>query len=767
MPAAFKLPGSDETWGASVFYEAKQALDPSRLMNDNDGACNANTVRDSLSFCSHQFDIGDLGCIGYTKAGGCIGGDLETKYHDGTCSSDGVSCRFTAAPKLPIVSHETGNYNTYPRINSLLKKWDTSGAAVLPFWISPAQTKLKASGLLAEAEAWATASEQLYVLCWKIDVEDQRHNTMISGYQWWLIQDYWTANNGITDVLFDPKPGVADYITQFNARSIFLEDGLQLTYVSNDTLSVDLSLSNFGTGALPAGTEIAWSILLDGESVKTQTVPTAKPVPQGELGVVASINFVLPDAGTTSSVTFGGKTPGPKTVTVTAAFAHPSPLIPAPLNSWNATLFPRWVSAPSPNKMPIQVTSETLRAQCGFSDCEVSSIDPPKDAKARVYLTTSINDELVRRAQEEGSVVVLIERTSTGFFKSAATRFKQAWWVGNSVDNNAGTLVYDDAAPVLGGMAPDRYGGASWFHMINGAQTFLMDDWPTLPGGWSAEQKGTYERQDGCSDDVTSGCPAGFPFPISPGTAQQCTALCYKDAAEAKTGTGPCGSWCTKDVKASSCANLGCGGNHICAPATPCPTTFPFSTHNKDGGICYKDAAEAKAGEGPCGSWCTIDATNPAAVGCGDPKSHLCPAPPPQGNRTSCKPATDIAACQTRCDEATGCSAINFNSSHGCCLDHCSSGSLGPPKAGAGGGCCGYFRETGGPMPRNLTVMMRAIDIVGLSRNKLLLWSVPLGKGHLIATGLNLLSRNASAPPHPEQAWVLDRLLRYGNSLVK
>ena len=31
-------------------------------------------------------------------------------------------------------------------------------------------------------------------------------------------------------------------------------------------------------------------------------------------------------------------------------------------------------------------------------------------------------------------------------------------------------------------------------------------------------------------------------------------------------------------------------------------------------------------------------------------------------------------------------------------------------------------------MPRDITVMMRAIDIVGLSRNKLLLWSVPLGK---------------------------------------
>ena len=62
--------------------------------------------------------------------------------------------------------------------------------------------------------------------------------------------------------------------------------------------------------------------------------------------------------------------------------------------------------------------------------------------------------------------------------------------------------------------------------------------------------------------------------------------------------------------------------------------------------------------------------------------------------------------------------------------------------------------------------MMRAIDIVGLSRDKLLLWSVPVGKGHIIATGLKLLDRNASAPKYPEQAWVLDRLLRYADSLL-
>ena len=143
---------------------------------------------------------------------------------------------------------------------------------------------------------------------------------------------------------------------------------------------------------------------------------------------------------------------------------------------------------------------------------------------------------------------------------------------------------------------------------------------------------------------------------------------------------------------------------------------------------------------------------------------------PSKVNQTSCKPAPDLQTCQARCDGAVGCNAINFNSSHGCCLERCStanaSSTPGPPKEG--GSCCGAFRQSGGPLSRDVTVMMRAIDIVGLSRNKLLLWSVPVGKGHIIATGLKLLSAHiASAPSAPEQQWVLDRLLRYAGSLLQ
>lgn len=249
-------------------------------------------------------------------------------------------------------------------------------------------------------------------------------------------------------------------------------------------------------------------------------------------------------------------------------------------------------------------------------------------------------------------------------------------------------------------MAPERFADQSWWRMINGAQTFLLDELPMLPGSWSAPQKSIYGTKDGCQDHGQGGCPEAFPFPTR-GTAPYRGVICYKTQKEAAAGEGPCGSWCTKDVKVGD----GCGSNtgRMCAPTG-----------------------------------------------------------------SSCKFLPNVTACQALCDESGGCSAVNYNSSRICCLENCAATSVGPPKPSASGECCGYYRTSGGSFPHNITVMMRAIDVVGLSRNKALLWSVPLGKGLVIATGLKLVAepKNVTVQPYPEQAWVLDRLLRYAASQI-
>ena len=98
-------------------------------------------------------------------------------------------------------------------------------------------------------------------------------------------------------------------------------NGLELSYASGDALSVDISLSNFGDGVLPAATQLTWSVLLEGKAIKTAAV--TQSVPQGSLGVIGTVTLTLPDVGTTESIAFGA-TNGAKTLTVTAQFAADS-----------------------------------------------------------------------------------------------------------------------------------------------------------------------------------------------------------------------------------------------------------------------------------------------------------------------------------------------------------------------------------------------------------------------------------------------------------
>ena len=57
------------------------------------------------------------------------------------------------------------------------------------------------------------------------------------------------------------------------------------------------------------------------------------------------------------------------------------------------------------------------------------------------------------------------------------------------------------------------------------------------------------------------------------------------------------------------------------AAAAACPAAFPYRS-SKVAEICYNTSSFAKAGGGPCGSWCTTDVN--MGSGCGDNHAHLC-----------------------------------------------------------------------------------------------------------------------------------------------
>jgi hypothetical protein len=75
--------------------------------------------------------------------------------------------------------------------------------------LTPALDKLAATGLLGENALWKQRSNQLFLFCWKNKLEAVRKTEKLSGYEWWLIQDYQEGSNGILDAHWTPKHDAA------------------------------------------------------------------------------------------------------------------------------------------------------------------------------------------------------------------------------------------------------------------------------------------------------------------------------------------------------------------------------------------------------------------------------------------------------------------------------------------------------------------------------------------------------------------------------
>jgi len=267
---------------APELYRIAKALDPTRPVLDSNGLngrgwLDGSRSRPTLDFHLVMFDLHHLP----------LG---RPERH-----------RFAAPPK-PVVSHETGNFITFPRLDAIERFTHN----FKPFWLTATKAKLKRLGLLAEAETWARNSERLYLLCHKLNVEDIRKSPFMSGYQWWLLQDYWTGSNGIVDHYFRPKPEIApERVRRFNADVVVLLDGLELTCRGDQPLSVKVLVSNYSEAVIRDAT-LRWRVKLAGKLVAEREVAKVT-VGQGEVARVGEIAIELPSP------------PSPQPLTVEAA----------------------------------------------------------------------------------------------------------------------------------------------------------------------------------------------------------------------------------------------------------------------------------------------------------------------------------------------------------------------------------------------------------------------------------------------------------------
>jgi len=424
------------------FRRIARELDPTRFFADSDGVWgipiwNGRTMfdptydRDTLDMYFMQFD---------EVTGDQVGS--PGKYS-------------SSRPAKPMILHEAGNYLTFSRPDLI----DEFKHNIKPFWMTDGKAKLEKLGLLSEAVQWAEKSERLYILCHKFNLESGRRNPYVSGYHWWLFQDYWTTANGIVDHYFRPKSITPEEVLKINNEVVPLQDGLQRTYRSGDRLKLKLLISNFSCGPLEG--EFVWAVKAGDRAVGGQKMAPNR-VPQGEVAEVAGVDVELPEVASPTRV-----------MITTEVVAGEKRFV----NDWSTWLYPR-VIAPPASSVPI-FADEAL-----IDRLKAWNVRPIPEAAAlesrAVYVVGWPCDLRVADAMRRGAGVVLIEGADQ-LLKSYAVTFRTTWWkAGDSASrNHTGTFVYDH--PVTRAMAPDGWCDDGWYYLIEGGAKCVLESAPARP----------------------------------------------------------------------------------------------------------------------------------------------------------------------------------------------------------------------------------------------------------------------------------------------
>jgi beta-galactosidase len=425
------------------FQRIARELDPARYFVDSDGvwgvaSYNGQTIfdskynRDTLDLYFTQFDE--------------ISGDQvnnSAKYN-------------SPQPAKPMILHEAGNYVTFSRPDLA----DQFQHNIKPFWLTGGLAKLENLRLLSEADQWAEKSERLYALCHKFNLESARKNPYVSGYHWWLFQDYWTTANGIVDHYFRPKSITKEEVLKYNNEVVLLQNGLQRTYRGKEHLNLKLLVSNYSSEPLQG--ELVWEVKVGDQTISRQQKPL-NPAPQGEVTELAHVDVELPEVMSPTKLTI--------TTKIDTDEKHFD-------NNWSSWLYPR-VITPASFQSPV-FADETQLKQCKAWD--VKPIPAKGDLSSHaVYAVSWLCDPRLVDAMNRGASVIILDGADR-LMKTHTVTFRTSWWKAGDAPqtNHTGTFVYDH--PATRAMAPDGWCDDGWFYLIEGGTKCVLESAPVRPG---------------------------------------------------------------------------------------------------------------------------------------------------------------------------------------------------------------------------------------------------------------------------------------------
>ncbi|MBN1489624.1 MAG: discoidin domain-containing protein [Phycisphaerae bacterium] len=210
---------------------------------------------------------------------------------------------FVAKYKVPVVSHEIGQWCVYPNFAEIAKY--TGALKAKNFEIF--RDFLRANHMGDQAETFLMASGKLQALCYKEEIESALRTPGFGGFQLLDLHDFpgqGTALVGVLDPFWDSKPYISPAeFHRFCGETVPLARMAKRIFMTDETFTADIEIAHFGPKDID-NTPITWRLLdKNRESVDAGalTLPT---IPTGALTPVGSIKLSLGDIAAPQKLVF-------------------------------------------------------------------------------------------------------------------------------------------------------------------------------------------------------------------------------------------------------------------------------------------------------------------------------------------------------------------------------------------------------------------------------------------------------------------------------
>jgi hypothetical protein len=233
-----------------------------------------------------------------------IGGTILIQY--GTearaveAGVEGEEC----VPQIPVISHEIGQYATYPDYGEISKYTGSLKARNFEIF----RQRLEEKGLGHLAQAYFKCSGALAVACYKEELEAALRTRRLAGFQLLDLQDFsgqGTALVGILDAFMDSKGLVTpEEWRTFCSDAVLLARFHKYNYVSGENFQASIELVRFESKPM-SRIELQWSLADDTVILASGTAHAAvQQEAEGNYIDICRLNLVMPKVSQMTKAVF-------------------------------------------------------------------------------------------------------------------------------------------------------------------------------------------------------------------------------------------------------------------------------------------------------------------------------------------------------------------------------------------------------------------------------------------------------------------------------